>query len=142
MKQKLELKTYNKQGDFIIKETHVIIKNNKLLMKKLKKLWPLFLSLAILVILIILALARPRVILFYGNTCPHCEKVQEYLNQQPNSIRYRHLEVYANPENANLMAQKAKSCGLQTDQIGVPFLFDGQKCLIGDQDIINWFKQQ
>jgi len=37
---------------------------------------------------------------------------------------------------------KAKICELPTDSIGVPFLWDGKDCLIGDQDIINFFKQK
>lgn len=108
-------------------------------MKKRKNLWPLYFSLAILLLLIVLALAKPKTILFYGDTCPHCEKVQEYLNDHPTTVRYRHLEVYNNQKNAALLTQKAESCGLSTNSVGVPFLFDGKNCLIGDQDIINWF---
>ncbi len=111
-------------------------------MKKLKKLWPLFLSLTILVVLIILIANQPKTILFYGDVCPHCKNVEDYLEKNPSNIKYRHLEVYRNKQNASLMNSKAKACGLESDSIGVPFLFDGKNCLIGDQDIINWFKQQ
>ena len=111
-------------------------------MKKLKKLWPLFLSLAILIVLVILIANQPKTILFYGDVCPHCKNVEEYLKTNPTKVKYRHLEVYRNRQNAVLMNNKAKACGLETDKVGVPFLFDGEKCLIGDQDIINWFSQQ
>ena len=111
-------------------------------MKKLKKLWPLFLTLSILVILIILSLSKPKVILFYGNTCPHCEKVEEYLKANPSKTKFRKLEVYDNKQNAVLMATKAKICGINSDSIGVPFLFNGKTCLLGDADITNWFSQQ
>ena len=111
-------------------------------MKKLKKLWPLFLSLAILIVLVVLVFAKPKVILFYGSTCPHCKNVEEYLVANPTEIKYRHLEVYDNAQNAILMADKAKSCGLNTETVGVPFLFDGKNCLVGDKDIINWFSNK
>ena len=111
-------------------------------MKKLKKLWPLFLSLTILVVLIILIANQPKTILFYGDVCPHCQNVEDYLEKNPSKVKYRHLEVYRNKQNAALMNNKARSCGLKSTSIGVPFLFDGKNCLIGDQDIINWFKQQ
>lgn len=111
-------------------------------MKKLKKLWPLFLSLAILIVLLVLISTKPKVILFYGDTCPHCQNVEEYLVTNPTKTKYRHLEVYQNKQNAILMANKAKSCGLNTKTVGVPFLFDGENCLVGDENIINWFSQQ
>ncbi|MCX6795827.1 MAG: hypothetical protein NT165_03850 [Candidatus Falkowbacteria bacterium] len=111
-------------------------------MKKLKKLWPLFLSLAVLAVLIVIALSSSKVILFYGNTCSHCKKVEEYLQSNPSKVKYRFLEVYDNKENANLMISKAKLCGLNSDNVGIPFLYDGKKCLSGDQDIIDWFSKQ
>lgn len=111
-------------------------------MKKLKKLWPLFLSLTILVILIILIANQPKTILFYGDVCPHCQNVEDYLEKNPSTVKFRHLEVYRNRQNSVLMESKAKLCGLETDSVGVPFLFDGKNCLVGDQDIINWFQQQ
>ncbi|MFZ4648870.1 MAG: hypothetical protein ACOYMB_04580 [Patescibacteria group bacterium] len=111
-------------------------------MKKLKKLWPLFLSLTVVVFLIILIFSQPKVILFYGNTCPHCEKVDEYLKANPSKIKYRHLEVYDNQQNAVLMSSKAKACGIDDKNIGVPFLYDGKNCLIGEPDITNWFSNR
>lgn len=111
-------------------------------MKKLKKLWPLFFSLIILLFLIIISTSRPKIILFYGSTCPHCEKVDEYLKTNPSKTRYRHLEVYGSQKNANLMGSKARLCGLDSEKIGVPFLYAGENCLIGDEEIINWFKQK
>ena len=111
-------------------------------MKKLKKLWPLFLSLAAVIAIIFLVLSQPKVVFFYGNTCPHCANVEEYLKNNPSKTKYRQLEVFGNKENAALMAKYAASCGQNTDSLGVPFLYDGKNCLTGDEDIINWFKKQ
>lgn len=85
-----------------------------------------------------------QIILFYGDGCPHCAIVEEYIkeNKIQDKISFVQKEVYYNQNNAGELEVKAKICGLSTDSIGVPFLWDGEKCLIGDQDIINFFKQK
>jgi len=85
-----------------------------------------------------------QLIFFYGDGCPHCAKVEEYFrqNQVEEKIKFSQKEVYHNKNNADELRQKAKSCGLPLDSIGVPFLWTGDRCLIGDRDIINFFKQK
>jgi len=84
------------------------------------------------------------IILFYGEGCPHCVIVENYIkeNNIQNKISFIQKEVYNNQENAKDLQNKAKLCGLSPDSIGVPLLWDGKNCLIGDQDIINFFKQR
>ena len=83
-----------------------------------------------------------QIILFYGDGCPHCAIVEEYIkeNNINDKISFAQKEVYYNQNNAKELEVKAKTCGLPTDSIGVPFLWDGSKCLVGDQDIIEFFK--
>jgi len=85
-----------------------------------------------------------QMILFYGDGCPHCAIVEEYIKENSigDKISFAQKEVYYNQNNAKELEAKAKICGLPTDSIGVPFLWNGEKCLIGDQDIINFFKQK
>jgi len=85
-----------------------------------------------------------QIILFYGDGCPHCAIVEEYIkeNSVDDKISFAQKEVYYNQNNAKELEAKAKICGLPTNSIGVPFLWDGEKCLIGDQDIINFFKKK
>ncbi len=85
-----------------------------------------------------------QIILFYGDGCPHCKIVEEYIekNNIKEKISITQKEIYYNKINSNELVEKAKICGLPTNSIGVPFLFDGKKCYIGDQDIINFFKQK
>ncbi len=85
-----------------------------------------------------------QIILFYGDGCPHCAIVEKYIkeNKIQDKISFIQKEVYYNQNNARELEAKAKICGLPTDSIGVPFLWDGEKCLIGDQDIINFFKEK
>jgi glutaredoxin len=84
---------------------------------------------------------EPKIILFYGDTCPHCKIVEKYLddNQIAAKVSFVQKEVYSNKGNAALLTTKAEFCGLPTNSVGVPFLFDGQNCFIGDQDIIKFF---
>jgi len=85
-----------------------------------------------------------QIILFYGDGCPHCAIVEKYINENKiqEKISLVQKEVYYNQNNAKELGAKAKTCGLPTDSIGVPFLWNGEKCLIGDEDIVNFFKQK
>ena len=83
-----------------------------------------------------------EIILFYGDGCPHCDIVEEYLDSHKVSRQapYTMKEVYYNQKNATELGEKAQACGLPINSIGVPFLWDGGKCYIGDYDIIEFFK--
>lgn len=85
-----------------------------------------------------------QIILFYGQGCPHCAIVEDYIekNNINEKISFEEKEVYYNKGNANDLIQKAKACGIPTDSIGVPFLWDGEKCYVGDQEIIEFFNQK
>jgi glutaredoxin len=87
---------------------------------------------------------QSQIILFYGQGCPHCAKVEEYIkeNKVKEKISFEEKEVYYNQNNAKELGEKAKSCGIDQNEIGVPFLWNSGKCLIGDQDIINFFKEK
>jgi len=85
-----------------------------------------------------------QITLFYGDGCPHCKIVEDYIKQNQIAIKisFAQKEVYSNQANSMELEAKAKICGLPANSIGVPLLFDGEKCFIGDQDIINFFKQK
>jgi glutaredoxin len=87
-----------------------------------------------------------EIVLFYGIGCPHCAKVEEFIktNKIKEKIEFEEKEVYYNKENAQKLIEIAKNCGFKENEIGVPFLWDGenQKCIIGDEPIINFFKEK
>ncbi len=85
-----------------------------------------------------------QIILFYGMGCPHCAIVDEYLeeNNVKEKVDFVQKEVYFNRANSKQLEEKAQACGMPADSIGVPFLWDGEKCFIGGQDIIEFFKQK
>jgi glutaredoxin len=86
------------------------------------------------------------IILFYGIGCPHCAKVEEFIkeNRIKEKITFEEREVYFNKENRNLLGEAAKSCRISENEIGVPFLWDKEngKCIIGDEPIIDFFKEK
>ena len=80
-------------------------------------------------------------VFYYGNTCPHCEIVEEWFkaNQVEEKMTFSKKEVYDNRENALELNKVAAECGLDTSSIGVPFLYAEGQCLIGSPDIIEYF---
>ena len=123
------------------------MKKNKSLLK------PLLIGLIIIAAIVSLILAslstkKPTeeasaMILFYGETCSYCKIVEQYINDNNvrTKLKFQELEVYNNKANAALMAEKAKTCGIEaTRGLGVPFFFDGKNCLRGDVEITNFFK--
>lgn len=83
-------------------------------------------------------------IFYYGNTCPHCEIVEEWFeaNQVEEKITFSKKEVYDNRANAAELTKVAVACGLDANNIGVPFLYAEGQCLIGSPDIISYFAQK
>jgi hypothetical protein len=83
-------------------------------------------------------------ILFYGEGCDHCVTVDDFIkkNNIEDSIAFIRLEVFSNIHNENILSDRAKICGLDIQQIGVPFFWEAetQKCVLGDADIISHFK--
>jgi len=86
--------------------------------------------------------AEANMILFYSNSCPHCKNVESYINDNgiKDKIKFEEKEI-SNQANAALLERKARQCNFNVAQgIGVPFFFDGTNCIMGDEPIINYFK--
>jgi glutaredoxin-related protein len=84
----------------------------------------------------------PESILFYSNYCPHCKNVEKYVNDNniKSRVTFKELEVADNQDNAQVLLSKTKKCNLDTSNLGVPMYFDGEKCLVGDEEIIKYFE--
>ena len=84
------------------------------------------------------------IILFYGDTCPHCKIVEEYINKNniTRYIKFQNLEIYNNRNNAKIMLEKQDLCKdlSDDDKGGVPFLYSSEKCVVGDQPVIDFLK--
>lgn len=118
-------------------------------MPKKKKYLPLIILLLAVAIIGFLIIntkkdSAPEMILFYGDTCPHCQKVNDYINANniKAKFKFQELEVYNNQTNARLMMKKAVACGLDTSQgLAIPFFWDGKNCLVGDEKIMTYFQK-
>lgn len=81
-------------------------------------------------------------ILFVGEGCPHCAKVEQYLTSHPEvnqKLVIEQKEVWSNEDNAKLMDERADTCQPALDSPGVPFLWNNGKCVVGDTPIIDYF---
>lgn len=88
-------------------------------------------------------------ILFFGDGCPHCANVEKFVtdNKIQDKIKFTYKEVPFNGKtnneletNAETLGQVALKCGITADKVGIPFLWDGKICIVGDVDIIKYFQ--
>ena len=90
-------------------------------------------------------------VLYYGNGCPHCKIVEDYIkkNHLDKTLDLAQKEIWQNKDNQKEMFQAAQNCGLNLEALGVPMLYDRKenKCYggqpdKGSDDIINFLKSQ
>lgn len=92
--------------------------------------------------------SEAQLILFWGDGCPHCETVKEYIknNNLESKIKIAYKEVYYNKSNQKNLEETVKNCPeIDTSQgVGVPLALDTQtkRCLSGDTPIIDWLKSK
>ncbi len=86
-------------------------------------------------------------ILFWGNGCPHCEVVKNFItdNKSDSKFKISQKEVYYNKANQKQLEDTVKLCPEvdSSKSIGVPLAFDvkNKLCLLGDTPIIQWLKK-
>jgi len=87
--------------------------------------------------------SKTGIILFYGDGCPHCENVDKYIadNGIADKVTFTKKEVFNDEANGELLVNIAKQCKIDTSAVGVPFLWSGERCISGDEDVINFFKE-
>ena len=83
------------------------------------------------------------VILFYGDGCPHCKNVEDFVlqNKIEEKVKFIRLEVRNNKDNQIVFGKVVQKCAINSSEAGIPLLYDGNgKCYLGDVDTINFFK--
>jgi LPXTG-motif cell wall-anchored protein len=83
---------------------------------------------------------KKKAYFFYGDTCPHCKKVEAYFQENGIYDKYdiTSLEAVSNPFNGKLFMQFGKAFGAK-DWGGVPAVVFGDKFIVGDQPIMDNF---
>jgi len=84
------------------------------------------------------------IILFEGSDCAHCDTVNTFIinNKVEDKVSFTRLEVFNSEVNFNILSVKARACGIEPSQIGVPFLWDGSRCILGYVDVIKFFRER
>jgi glutaredoxin len=84
------------------------------------------------------------IILYISNGCPYCQVVEDYLTQKNTSEKVAFImkNVDNNLVNSKEFMEKATICGFTSKEIGVPFLWTGESCLVGSPDIIEFFENK
>jgi len=85
-----------------------------------------------------------EIILFYGRECPHCVELEKFMEKEKikEKVAYDYLEVWHNRDNAKILMEKAKICGLAEDEVGVPLVFSEGKCFVGKPDGEAFFREK
>lgn len=91
-------------------------------------------------------------LLFFGDGCPHCKVVDEFVteNKIEEKIKLSKLEIpfalKTSPElqkNSLVLLQIAKKCNIDiSNGVSIPFLYGNEKCYVGQDDVINFFKNE
>jgi len=83
-----------------------------------------------------------QIILFFSQTCIHCQNVKKFIieNDISQKLVFEEKDV-SNSENLDVLNKLAKRCNLSRD-ISIPFLWNGNSCILGDVDIINFLKEK
>lgn len=89
---------------------------------------------------------QSAVVLYVGDGCPHCQVVEDFLAQNVDALAgkapYEQKEVWKNVTNAQELGRRATACRIAQDTVGVPFLYAAGKCLVGETDVIGYFKEK
>lgn len=85
-----------------------------------------------------------RITYFYGEECPHCQRVAEFLeaNKVSEKVSFDKLEVWHDTKNARQMNEAVKLCQLSPQDVGVPLVFAEGKCFVGEPDVTGFFKEK
>ncbi|GBE16539.1 hypothetical protein BMS3Abin15_00360 [bacterium BMS3Abin15] len=85
-----------------------------------------------------------EIVYYYGEECPHCQDVAKFLeeNNIAEKVSFSKKEVWSNQGNKNEMNDRARECGLDISNIGVPFLYTRGECLIGTPNVTEFFKKE
>ena len=84
-------------------------------------------------------------VLYYGETCPHCKIVDEFIltNNISSKISFEKKEVFENLNNGPELLRVGKFCKLSSENLGaVPLFYSDEKCYIGSDEVMNFFKSK
>ena len=91
------------------------------------------------------AMPSSQIILFYSDQCPHCARVERFLekHQVDQSLSIVKLDIRRDQSSIPLLLDRAKRCHITiTNTVDIPFLWTGSKCVTGGPAVIDFFKHK
>ncbi len=85
--------------------------------------------------------ADTDMVLFYSKVCPHCMKVDGFIDSNQVMSKLNLVQKQVN-QHVKEVAAVAKYCRLDTRRLQIPLLWTGNACIIGDTPIIQYLTQQ
>ncbi len=82
---------------------------------------------------------------FYGDGCPHCARVEPFVNglgQKYPGLEIHGFEIYDNRSNALILNDYFDAYNIQEKERGIPAIFISNKYLIGDKPILEILEKE
>lgn len=79
-----------------------------------------------------------QAVLYYGNGCPHCVEVEDFIRNNSFDFSIEQKEIYQNKINAEEFNKVCDDEGISLMDRGVPFLHAENECFIGDKQIVSY----
>ncbi len=87
--------------------------------------------------------ASSGLVLYVSSDCPHCQNLKKFIadHKVEDKIHFQEKEIH-DPKNLDDLVNACERCGILQNQVGVPLLTDGQRCITGDEDIIDYLAKK
>jgi glutaredoxin len=83
-----------------------------------------------------------ELILFVGDGCPYCAKVEEFIENNNLEGQIEILNVRADPANSVLYSQMSEIAGIPLEQRGVPLLFSNGEAIQSADKILEYIGEK
>jgi hypothetical protein len=86
------------------------------------------------------AIPEGQLTVFISQGCPHCAIVESHVKNKglDKKLPIAFMEINGDKENLALLLKLTQQCGLSSDELSIPMLWDGSHCLIGDKPIMKF----
>lgn len=83
-------------------------------------------------------------VLFYSIECPHCREIINFMRDKKLDTRatIEQKEISTDAGNRNEFLRIVKGCDVKLSAVPLPVLWTGQKCLIGDEEVMKYFAEE
>lgn len=87
---------------------------------------------------------KSDMIYYYGDENVYCKNIEKFMkdNKIESIITFAKKEVWHDGSNDMEMKERAKQCGLKPEKIGVPMIWSGGKCYVGQVEVQNFLKKE